>query len=138
MSASSQLYAAIGDSALLLAVWASVIPAPRRARLPLALVSFGCAWLLSFLLAGLHAPAWALAVSAGAIAISIGMVITAAQLSTRGDSGGGGDSDDGDGGLGRRRPKRPEGGGGPAEPSWWPEFERELRRYISERESVTR
>jgi hypothetical protein len=67
-----------------------------------------------------------------AVLISIAFLVLAAQLSLPSDSGGA--SDDGDGGLGTRPPDRPIGGGGPAEPSWWPEFERELARYQSGRE----
>jgi hypothetical protein len=45
-----------------------------------------------------------------------------------------GDSDGGGGGLERPPPDRPNGGGGPAEPGWWPEFEREFARYLVQRE----
>lgn len=91
--------------------------APRRARVPLTLVSFACAWILAFL-----------------TAVSLALLIASARRSTPGDSGEGGSDSDGDGGLGRRPPDRPTGGGGPADPSWWPEFERSLARYMAQQE----
>jgi hypothetical protein len=91
----------------------------------------------AFLLAAVHAPAWTMVATCGAIAISIVLAVTVVSLRNRGDGGESGGEDE-DGGLGRRPPERPSGGGGPAEPSWWPEFERELRRYMEERRRTTR
>jgi hypothetical protein len=59
-------------------------------------------------------------------------VVVAAKKSHPHD--GGGSADEGDGGLGSRPPVRPVDGGGPVEPAWWPEFERELARYTAQRE----
>jgi|GEM_PF-1825736 len=125
----------IGVGILLLVLWLALIPCSRRARLPISLLGFACAWALVLLLAWTHAPNWGMVAGAGSIAISIVLVITFAQLSVGGEGGDGGNGEDADGGLGRPSPDRPTGGGGPAEPSWWPEFERELRRYMSEQET---
>jgi hypothetical protein len=60
-------------------------------------------------------------------AIGFGFVALAlVRLASSGGSDDGGD--DGPPGRGRRGPRpRPRG----PEPTWWPEFEREFRRYVS-------
>jgi hypothetical protein len=50
-----------------------------------------------------------------------------------GDSGPG--ERGGGGGPPHRRPDAPQRGGGGQEPSWWPEFERQMAVYVAERES---
>lgn len=127
-------FAMIADSVAMIAVSLVLVAGwvPLRARYPLALVSCGCAVLLAFLMAASGTPSWWRPASAVAIVISVVLLIAVAQRSMHRDSEGGGDSD-GDGGLGRRPPDRPDHGGGPAGPSWWPEFERDLASYTAAR-----
>lgn len=105
--------------------------------MPLALMAFGCAWGLSFVVMRLRYPAWTIPAAVFAILISVLLIIAAAQLSLPRDSGGGG-ADDAGGDGGTRPPDRPIDGGGPAEPGWWPEFERDLARYTEERKRAER
>lgn len=118
----------------MVALWVSVVVkrVPRAARLPLALMSFGTAWVLSFMLTRLHFAKWTWLGGSVAIVISIVLLIVAAQLTLPSDSGGTGE--DGEGGSRLRPPDPPHDGGAPAEPSWWPEFEQDLARYSAERE----
>jgi hypothetical protein len=68
--------------------------------------------------------------------------LTAVVLLTRhagGDGRPGGDDDGGGGGGGGssvRRPARPKGPFGDADPPWWPQFERDLGDYMKERASA--
>ena len=66
-----------------------------------------------------------------AAVLNIEVVLVVDKKAVPRDSGG--SADEGDGGLGRRPPDRPVDGGGPVEPVWWPEFEREFARYCAER-----
>ena len=124
---------ALGDAVVMVALWALVVAkrVPRIARLPLALMSFGCAWMLCFMSTRSHLAKWTWLGGIVAILISLTLLIVAAQLSLPSDSGGG---EDGEGGLPRRAPDPPTDGGDPAEPSWWPEFEHDLARYSAERD----
>lgn len=139
MSGSATSLAAAGDAALMLTLWVVVVArlGPPAVRWALALLSFGSAWTLCFLLSTLHAAAWMTFSSAAAMLTSIILLGAAAQTCFPRDGGGGG-GEDGDGGLGRRPPDRPLDGGGPSGPSWWPEFERDLARYTAERERPRR
>lgn len=129
--------AAAGDVLVMVGLWVSVVVrrVPRTARLPLALLSFGSSWVLCFLLARLELARWTWLAGSLAILISIVLLVVAAQLSLPSDSGGsGGTFEDGEGGSRPRRPDPPLDGGGPAEPSWWPEFELDFGRYCTERD----
>lgn len=128
--------ATVGDALVMVALWIAVVVRriPRPARLPLALMSFGSAWVLCFMLARLHFAKWTWLGGSVAILISIVLLIVAAQLSLPSDSGGGGGGEDGEGGSKLRPPDPPHDGGAPAEPSWWPEFEHDLARYAAERD----
>lgn len=130
---------AIGDAVVLIALWFGVIhgPVPARVRLPLAVAAFGSAWALCFVTMRAHFPHWTMAPDAIAIVVSLILVIVAAQSSLPHD-GGGGSSEGGGGGPDRPPPDRPTNGGGPAEPCWWPEFERDLARYQAERRRAER
>jgi hypothetical protein len=132
-------FAIIGVTVVLIAVWLVLVAgwAPLRARYPLALGSCGCALLLALLMAESGTPSWRGLPSTLAIVISLVLLVVAAQRSMPSDSDGGGSDSDGDGGLGRRPPDRPPGGGGSADPDWWPEFERGLARYTAQRERAT-
>jgi hypothetical protein len=127
--------AIVADAVVLIALWLVVVTGwgPRRARFPLAFVSFGSAWTLAFLMAESRTPAWRGLPTTLALVISLVLLIGVAKRSMPSDSEGG-DSDGGGGGLERPPPDRPNGGGGPAEPSWWPEFERDFARYLVQRE----
>lgn len=130
--------AIIGDAVVLSALWLVVVAGwgPRRARYPLALVSCGSAVTLALLMGVFGTPSWRGVASTFAIVISLVLLIAVAQREMPRDGRSGGDDSDGDGGLGRRPPNRPDGGGGPGEPTWWPEFERELARYVAQREGA--
>jgi hypothetical protein len=70
------------------------------------------------------------------IVLSIVVVIAALHLWTRGDGcetrRDRGRPEDG-GGPTRHWPEAPQGGGG-GDPSWWPEFQRQLALYVGQRE----
>jgi hypothetical protein len=127
--------AAIGDGALLLALWTAVVlrRIPHRVRLAMALLSFGSAWALCFGALRLGFPRWTVLPGTGALLISLVLVVVAAQLTFPPQDGGNG-GEDGGGGLERPPPDRPTDGGDPTEPEWWPEFVRELARYQAGRE----
>lgn len=130
---------AVASAVVVLALWVIVLArwVPRAARVPLALSAFGGAWGLSFLMLKLHYPPWAIWPGAAAVFISIVLLVPVAQMSSSDDAGNGGEESD-DGGGGTRPPDRPTDGGGPAEPSWWPEFEQDLAGYLAERERAER
>jgi hypothetical protein len=135
---SGGVVAAVADALVMVGLWVSVVVrrVPRAARLPLALLSFGSSWVLSFLLTRLEFARWTWLGGSFAILISIVLLVVAAQLSLPSDSGGGGGAfDDGEGGSKPRRPDPPLDGGGPAEPSWWPEFELDFARYSAQRDA---
>lgn len=126
--------AAIGDGALLLALWTAGVlkRLPHRARLAMALLSFASAWALCFGAMRLGFPKWTVLPGTGALLISLVLVVVTAQLTFPPQDGGSG-GEDGGGGLEKPPPDRPTDGGDPTEPEWWPEFERELARYQAER-----
>lgn len=130
---SGSAVAALADAVVMVALWALVLVrrVPRVARLPLAMLSFGSAWMLCFTSTRSHFPKWTWLGSVVAILISLTLLIVAAQMSLPSDSGGG---EEGDGGLPRPEPDPPTDGGDPAEPSWWPEFQHDLARYVAERD----
>jgi hypothetical protein len=121
----------VGDAIVLLGLLlvAAAGWVPRQARFPLAIMSFASAWTLAFMMAESRPASWRGVASTLAIVVSLVLLIAVGQQAMPSD-GEGGDSDS-DGGPGRRPPDRPNDGGGPADPSWWPEFERELARYVA-------
>lgn len=136
MNGSLATLAAIVTALVTVALWATVVVGrvPRATRMPLALCSFISAWGLCFLLIKLHFPGWTWFAATLAVITSIVVLIAAAQFSLPRDAGEG-SGDEGDGGSPLRRPPEPPtDGGGPADPSWWPEFERDLALYMAERE----
>jgi hypothetical protein len=54
------------------------------------------------------------------------------QESDGGQSGPGHRHERGGGGPRRGRPDAPQHGGGGSDPGWWPEFERQLARYVAD------
>lgn len=114
---------------------------PRLARPLLAISAFMSAWLLTAMSDALHAPGWTTFMGAAVMVISILVVTVTVHLWTlQGDgneSGPGLGGNDGGGGPRRRRPDAPHRGDGGDDRSWWPEFERQLGSYISERERET-
>lgn len=133
MSESLLLSGAVLASIAIATLWASVISgrSAGTVRIALALAAFASAWALCFLLARLHAPTWAGLCGGASVVVSLFAVIAAAQLSLPNGRGSGPD-DAGGGGGNRPPPDRPPDGDGPADPSWWPQFERDLARYLAE------
>jgi hypothetical protein len=126
---------AAAGAVVVLALWVLVLArlVRRTARMPLALTAFASAWALCCMMVRLRFPGWALLPGAGAVFVSIILLVPVAQMSLFNDTGSGGE-ESGEGGGGTRPPDRPTDGGGPAEPSWWPEFEQDLAGYLAERE----
>jgi hypothetical protein len=113
----------------------------RLGRLLIATFAFLCAWLLAAELEVLGAPGWTMLTCGAVIVISIIVIIVTLHLWTQGGDGGESDpgrrDDHGRGGPRRPRPApQPVGDGG--DPSWWPEFERQLALYAAERDGGTR
>jgi hypothetical protein len=113
--------------------------ASHLARLLTSTLAFTCAWLVTAALAAMRAPGWTIFVGGSAIVVSIAVIVVTLQLWTQegevGDSGPGHQGDYGGGGPRRRRPDAPQHGGGGSDPSWWPEFERQLGFYLEEGET---
>jgi hypothetical protein len=134
------LLGALGDALILLALAAAVASSrvSHLARPLLAISAFTCAWLLTAMSDALHAPGWTMLTGGVVIVVSI-VVVTATvhrwtQQGDGSDTGPGLPGNDGGGGPRRRRPDAPKRGDGGNDPSWWPEFERQLGFYIAERE----
>jgi hypothetical protein len=125
-----------GDAIVLLGLWLVLAAGwvPRRARFPVALTSFASAWTLAFLMAETRTPSWRGVASTLAIVISLVLLIAVGQRAMPSDSEGG--DGDGGGGPGRRPPDRPNDGGGPTDPAWWPEFERDFARHVARLEQA--
>jgi hypothetical protein len=137
------LLGASGDVVILL-VLAAAVASPRVLRLArplLAISAFTCAWLLTAMSDALQAPGWTMFTDGVVIVISIVVVTATVHLWTQqgdgSESGAGLRGNDGGGGPRRRRPDAPQRGDGGNDPSWWPEFERQLALYIAERERET-
>lgn len=126
--------AAIAGAVLVVALWVTVLArlVRRTARMPSALTAFASAWALCCELLWLHFPRWAGLAGTAAVLISMILLVAVAQMSLFNDTGSGGEESGGGGGM--RPPDRPSDGDGPAEPSWWPEFEHDLASYVAERE----
>lgn len=111
----------------------------RLARLMIAAFALACAWLVTAALDAMRAPDWTMYTGGAVIMVSIVAVIAALQLWTQAGDAGETEparrSDEGGGGPRRQRPDAPQPGGGGSDPSWWPEFERRLALYATERET---
>jgi hypothetical protein len=114
----------------------------KLARLLIATLAFACAWLQTAVFDALRAPGWTIVIGGTLTVLSIVVMTVAVHLWTQGGEGGergrGQRGDHGGGGPRRRRPDAPQRGGGGSDPSWWPEFERQLAFYAAERESEKR
>jgi hypothetical protein len=120
---------------------ATAVASPRLsllARLVIATLAFACAWLSTAVFDAVRAPGWTIFLGAVVILVSIVAIATTLHLWTQeGEGGDGGPGDrggPGEGGPRRRRPDAPQPGGDDVDPSWWPEFERQLALYLSERQ----
>lgn len=134
------LVGVFADVVILLALVAAVAN-PRASQLARALIAtfaFACAWVLTAVFDALGAPRWTIFTGGAVIVASIVVITVTVHLWTQ--EGDGGESDpgqrgnDGGGGPRRRRPDAPQLGGGGNDPSWWPEFERQVAFYVAERE----
>lgn len=85
-------------------------------------------WFLAMVLETLRVPVWALVMNGGLLLVNVIVLTAAIHDVTRQQY-----HQDGDGGLPPRRPDLPDPGGG-GEPTWWPEFERALAKYLAEDE----
>ena len=132
------LFVAAVEALTLLVLWTALAGrrVPRLARPFVACGgvsgAFG-AWIAVLVVRG---PSWMVAVTAGFIALSSAAMALAIHVVTREEEDGGGGGDVG-GGRGPV-PEPPRDGGGDLEPTWWPEFERQLTSYLAshEREGV--
>ncbi len=108
------------------------------ARPVIATFAFACAWLVTATSDAMGAPGWTTFLGTAVIVVSIVLIIATLHVWTQGgDDGEGGPEprgSDGGGGPGRRWPNAPQHGGGGSDPSWWPEFERQLALYVAEHE----
>lgn len=140
MTSSVGLLGVVADVVILLALVAAVASPSVSwlARTLIATFAFVCAWLLTAVFDALGAPGSTIFIGGVVIVVSIVVITVAVHLWTQGGDGGGGGpeprADHGGGGPPRRRPDAPQHGGGGSNPSWWPEFERELALYVVERE----
>jgi hypothetical protein len=122
---------------VILVVLVAALSSPRLsrlARLLIAVSAFACAWLLTAVFGALRAPGWAMFAGGAVIAVSIYVMAITVHLWTqegeaeRGPRPG----DDDEGGPRRGRPDSPRHGGDGNDPSWWPEFERQLAFYVAD------
>ena len=138
MTSSIGLLSVFADVVILLAL-AAAVSSPRvssLARPMIATFAFACAWLITAFDA-LRAPGWTVSLGVAVIVVSIGLITATLHIWTQevdGGAGAGPRPDEGGGGPGRRRPDAPQHGGGGSNPSWWPEFERQLALYVAKRE----
>lgn len=124
---------------------ADAIPSPtvsRLGRLVIAISAFLCVSLITTTLTALRASDWTIFTGGAMVVLSIAVVIATLHLWTEsGDGPPAGSehgSDEGEGGPRRHRPDAPQPGGGENDPTWWPEFERQLAFYLAEREREER
>ena len=107
----------------------------RLARLLIATSASACAWLLAAALDAQRVPSWTIFAGGAVIAVSIYvMAITLHLWTQEGEAqrglGLGGNDDEG--GPRRGPPDAPRHGGDGNDPSWWPEFARQLAFYVAE------
>lgn len=143
MRSSTALLSAFTDVAILMALGAAVA-SPRVSQLArpvIAAFAFACAWVLNGVAAVMRAPGWTIFLGGAVIVVSILVMIVTVHLWTQegegGDGGPGARGGHGGGGP-RRRPDAPQNRGGGSDPSWWPEFDRQLALYVAERERESR
>jgi hypothetical protein len=108
----------------------------RVARPLVACLGVSCAWGAWVLAVVVRAPWWMMAVTVGFSLLGSTGLGVAIHLATREEGGeaGGGDT----GGGPELNPESPGGGGGDAQPEWWPDFERQLAAYAAQQERVQR
>jgi hypothetical protein len=115
---------------------------PELTRLVISTVAFASAWLITAAFEALRAPGWTIFLGGAVIVVSIAAITATLHVWTQGGDGGesapGHRGAHGGGGPRRRRPDAPLNGGGGSDPSWWPEFERQLGVYVAEREKEGR
>jgi hypothetical protein len=135
------LLSVFADVAILL-VLAAAVASPRvssLARPVIATLAFACAWLATAVFDAMRAPGWTIVLGGAVIVVSIVLITASLHMWTQetdgSESGPGHRCDHGGGGPGRRRPDAPRHGGGGSDPSWWPEFDRQLALYVAECES---
>jgi hypothetical protein len=139
MTSSIGLLSVFADVVLLLALTWAVASArlSQLARSVIATLVFTCAWLTTAASEAIRAPGWTVFLGAAVTLLSIGAVTITLHLWTQGGDGGqsgpGHGGGNGGGGPRRHRPDAPQAGGGDSDPSWWPEFERQLTLYVTER-----
>jgi hypothetical protein len=123
---------------------AAAVASPRLsqlARLVITTLAFVCAWLITAAFDAARAPDWTMYTGGAVIVASIALVIATLHLWTQagdGDESEQEHGDEGGGGLRRRWPDAPQDGGGGSDPSWWPEFERQLALHVANYERETR
>jgi hypothetical protein len=71
------------------------------------------------------------------LAGAVSVLVLLARRSRRPDEPGS-ESDEDSGGGGNKRPERPSPSDSGGEPSWWPQFERDLADYVQRIEAVGR
>ena len=136
------LFSVFADVVLLLVLAAAVASArlSSLARPVIAMVAFACAWLATAVVDVMRAPGWTLFLGGAVIVVSIILIVATLHIwahdSDDGDDGSGPRGDHGGGGPGRRWPDAPRHGPTGTDPTWWPEFERQLALYVAEREDV--
>jgi hypothetical protein len=140
MSSWVGLVGVLADLVILLAL-AAAVTSPRVsivARPLIAIFALAWAWLLTAALDALRAPSWTILPGGAVIVVSIVVITVTVHLWTQAGDGGESDpgqgGDHGGGGPRRRPPNAPKPRGGGSDPSWWPEFERQLAFYFAERE----
>lgn len=139
MTSSIGLLAVFADVLILLTL-AAAVRSPRASHLVRVLITtfaFTCAWLLTAVADALRAPGWTMFTGGAVLVVSIVVITVTVHLWAQegGNETGSGQRGDKDGGgPPRRKPDAPQHGGGGRDPSWWPEFEREVALYVAERE----
>lgn len=142
MTSAFSLSAVFGN-VLVLLVLAVAAAGPRLSplgRLMFSSLAFISAWLMNAAFDTEPAPDWMLIMGGAVTVVSVVVVIALlhrwtqaaevgeTQPARRGDEGGGGPR--------RHLPDAPKPGGGDSDPSWWPEFERQLSVYAAERDGA--
>jgi hypothetical protein len=130
---------------VILLTLAAAVASPRVSQLArpvIATLAFVVAWLITAVFAAMRAPGWTISMGGAVIVVSIVVIVATLYLWTQagegGESGAGPRDDHGGRGTRRRRPDAPQPGGGGGDPSWWPEFERQLALYVAAREREER
>lgn len=101
------------------------------ARPAIATFVLASAWLITAVVDAVGAPRWTIFLGGGVIVVSLVVVLATLHSWTQAGDAAARGGDQGGGGVRRPRPDAPQPGG---DPSWWPEFERELAVYVAERQ----